>query len=93
MAIVLRKPDEITKLARAGEIVAKTLDYLQKNITIGMTLKEIDTLGEEYIRSQGAIPSFKGLYGFPASVCTSLNEVIIHGTPNDTKISSGDILG
>ena len=50
-------------------------------------------MGEAFIREQGAIPSFKGLYGFPASVCTSLNEVCIHGVPTDTKIAEGDILG
>jgi len=58
-----------------------------------MTLKEIDEMGEAFLRSKGARPSFKGLYGFPAAVCTSLNEVIIHGIPDDTKIKEGDILG
>jgi methionyl aminopeptidase len=93
MAIALRKPKELTKLKLAGSIVGKTLKYLQENVTVGMTLKEIDAMGEAFIRKQGAIPSFKGLYGFPASVCTSLNEVCIHGVPTDTKIQEGDILG
>jgi methionyl aminopeptidase len=93
MAIALRKPKELTKLRLAGSIVGKTLKYLQENVTVGMTLKEIDAMGEAFIRKQGAIPSFKGLYGFPASVCTSLNEVCIHGVPTDTKIQEGDILG
>ncbi len=93
MAIAIRKADEIAKLKRAGEIVGNTLQYLQKIIKPGMTLKEIDTLGEAYIREQGAEPSFKGLYGFTGSVCTSLNEVCIHGVPNGTVIKEGDILG
>ena len=93
MAIALRKRDELDKLKIAGSIVGKTLKYLQENITVGMTLKEIDTMGEEFIRSHGAEPSFKGLYGFPASVCTSLNEVCIHGVPTETKVQDGDILG
>lgn len=93
MAIALRKKNELDKLKIAGSIVGKTLKYLRENITVGMTLKEIDAMGEEFIRSQGAEPSFKGLYGFPASVCTSLNEVCIHGVPDDTKIQEGDILG
>jgi methionyl aminopeptidase len=94
MAIALRKPAEIHKLAKAGELVAKTLDYLQKNIKEGMSLKQIDTMGEEYIRSFDAIPAFKGLYGFSGSVCTSLNQVVIHGVPTEeTIIRSGDILG
>ncbi|SFV65231.1 Methionine aminopeptidase [hydrothermal vent metagenome] len=93
MAIALRKPKELTKLRLAGSIVGKTLKYLQENVTVGMTLKEIDAMGEAFIREQGAVPSFKGLYGFPASVCTSLNEVCIHGVPTDQKIQEGDILG
>ncbi len=93
MAIALRKPNELTKLAKAGEIVGKTLKYLQENVTVGMTLKEIDAMGEAFIREHGAVPSFKGLYGFPASVCTSLNEVCIHGVPTDYRVQNGDILG
>jgi len=93
MAITLRKPNELTKLALAGSIVGKTLKHLKENITVGMSLKEIDAMGEEFIRAHGAEPSFKGLYGFPASVCTSLNEVCIHGIPTDYKVQEGDILG
>ena len=93
MAISLRKPNEIAKLQEAGNLVAQTLQYLQDNVKAGMTLKEIDKMGEDYLRSLGAIPSFKGLYGFTGSVCTSLNQAIIHGIPNDTVIKDGDILG
>lgn len=93
MAIALRKADEIDKLKRAGSMVGKTLQYLQSSIEIGMSLQEIDKIGEEYLRSLGAEPSFKGLYGFTGSVCTSLNEVCIHGVPNETTIKDGDILG
>ncbi len=93
MAIAIRKPDEIAKLKRAGEIVGNTLQYLQNTIKPGMTLREIDALGDAYVREQGAIPSFKGLYGFTGSVCTSLNEVCIHGVPDNTVIKEGDILG
>jgi methionyl aminopeptidase len=93
MAIPLRKPAEIAKLRRAGEAVGKTLQYLQENIKPGMTLLEIDQMGDTYIRSLGAEPSFKGLYGFSGSVCTSLNEVCIHGVPTDQTIREGDILG
>ena len=93
MAIALRKPNELTKLKLAGSIVGKTLQHLRENITVGMSLKEIDTMGEAFIREHGAEPSFKGLYGFPASVCTSLNEVCIHGVPTDYRVQEGDILG
>ena len=93
MAIALRKKDEIEKLRRAGAVVGSTLEYLKERVEPGMSLKEIDALGEEFLRSLGAEPSFKGLYGFPASVCTSVNEVIIHGIPTDYVVREGDILG
>ena len=93
MAIPLRKKAEIDTLRRAGAVVGQTLEYLRGIIKPGMSLKEIDALGEEFILKQGAKPSFKGLYGFPASVCTSVNEVIIHGIPTDYKVKEGDILG
>lgn len=93
MAIPLRKPNEIEKLRIANVVVAKTLDFLSKSVKAGMTLKEVDAMGEKFIRDLGARPSFKGLYGFPAAVCTSLNEVIIHGIPSDVVLKEGDILG
>lgn len=93
MAIPLRKPSEIEKLRTASLAVAKTLNYLEQNVKAGMTLKEVDAMGEEFLLNLGARPSFKGLYGFPAAVCTSLNEVIIHGIPDDTILKDGDILG
>ena len=93
MAIALRKPHEIEKLRAANKIVASTLDLLKNNTKVGMSLKELDKMGEDHIRSLGAIPSFKGLYGFPSSVCTSLNEVIIHGIPTDYKLQEGDVIG
>jgi methionyl aminopeptidase len=93
MAIAIRKPAEIEKLKAAGAIVGKTLQYLEANVKSGMSLLEIDAMGEDFIRSLGGVPSFKGLYGFPSSVCTSLNEIIIHGVPTEQKIKDGDMLG
>ena len=93
MAIPLRKANDISKLRIAGQAVAKTLKYLQDNVKAGMTLLDVDAMGEEYLRSLGARPSFKGLYGFPNAICTSLNEVVIHGVPNNTILKDGDILG
>ena len=92
MAISLRKPNEIEKLKNANVVVAKTLNFLSKSVKAGMTLKEVDAMGEKFIRDLGARPSFKGLYGFPAAVCTSLNEVIIHGIPSDVVLKEGDIV-
>lgn len=93
MAISLKKPDEIEKLRAANKIVAKTLNFLKDRCKPGVSLKELDRLGEEFIRDHGAKPSFKGLYGFPASVCTSVNQVIIHGIPTDYELKEGDIVG
>jgi len=93
MAIPLRKPNEISKLRTASVAVAKTLKYLEQNVKPGMTLLEVNAMGEEFIYNQNARPAFKGLYGFPAGVCTSLNEVIIHGIPDDKVLKEGDILG
>ncbi len=93
MAIPLRKPDEIAKLRTAGLAVAKTLKHLEENVKPGMTLKEVDAMGEKFLESLGARPAFKGLYGFPGAICTSLNEVIIHGIPDDKVLKEGDILG
>ncbi len=93
MAIPIKKPLEIEKLRVSNSFVAKTLNHLKTYIRAGMTLKEINAMGEDYISSLDARAAFKGLYGFPTGVCTSLNRVIIHGTPNDTVVKEGDILG
>ncbi|WP_419764368.1 MAG: type I methionyl aminopeptidase [Arcobacter sp.] len=93
MAIPLRKQNEIEKLRTASNVVGKTLNYLREKVKPGMTLLEVDALGDDFITSLGARPSFKGLYGFPNAVCTSLNEVVIHGIPSNTVLQEGDILG
>jgi len=93
MAIALRKPNEIEKLRAANKIVGGALELLQANTKVGASLKELDAMAEDYIRSHGAKPSFKGLYGFPNAVCTSLNKVIIHGIPTDYKLQEGDVIG
>jgi len=93
MAIPIRKPKEIEALRRANRIVAQTLDLLKQKAKEGISLIELDQIAENFIRSKGARPSFKGLYGFPSSVCTSVNEVIIHGIPTDYTLKNGDIVG
>lgn len=93
MAIALRKPQEIEKLRAANKIVGGALELLRANTKVGASLKELDAMAEDYIRSHGAKPSFKGLYGFPNSVCTSPNNIIIHGIPTDYKLQEGDIIG
>jgi len=93
MAIALRKPQEIEKLRAANKIVGGALELLRTNTKVGASLLELDAMAEDYIRSHGAKPSFKGLYGFPNAVCTSLNQVIIHGIPSDYRLQEGDIIG
>lgn len=93
MSISIRTPKEIEKLATASRAVAKTLNYLSKKITSGMTLSELNKLGEDFIKNLGGRAAFKGLYDFPAGVCMSVNEVIIHGIPDNYKLKDGDIVG
>lgn len=95
--IFLKTEEEIEKLRRANMIVAGTLAEIAKVIRPGITTKQLDTLAEQYIRDNGAIPTFKGFpnpYGpsFPASICTSVNDVIVHGIPNDEELREGDIV-
>lgn len=93
MAIAIRKNAEIDKLRAANKIVAGALELMRTHTRIGASLIELDAMAEDYIRSHKALPSFKGLYGFPNAVCTSLNEVIIHGIPTDYKLQEGDVIG
>jgi len=93
MSIALRKPQEIEKLRAANKIVGGALELLAQNTKVGASLKELDAMAEDYVRSHGAKPSFKGLYGFPSAVCTSLNQTIIHGIPTDYKLQEGDVIG
>jgi methionyl aminopeptidase len=93
VAIALRKSNEIDMLRNSGLAVAKTLSYLEKNVKAGMSLLEVDQMGDNYLDSLGYRPSFKGLYGFPNAICTSLNEVVIHGVPTNEILKDGDILG
>jgi methionyl aminopeptidase len=93
VARVTRKsPAQIATMRKAGRIVAETLAMLVENTRPGMTTKQLDELAEEFIRSKGAVPSFKGYRGYPASICTSPNQVIVHGIPGEYRLSEGDIL-
>lgn len=93
MAIPLKTKSEIDKLRAANKIVAQSLNFVESFLKAGMTLKEVDQKIEEFILSKAALPSFKGLYDFPNASCLSLNEVIIHGIPDDRILQEGDILG
>jgi methionyl aminopeptidase len=90
--ISIKSEREIELLKKAGEIVGKTHHYMEQYIKPGITTKELDRLAEEYILSEGATPSFKGLYGFPGSICISINEEVVHGIPGNRILQEGDII-
>lgn len=92
MAITLKRPAEIEKLRDANRIVAKVLDHVSTIIKPGISLLEIDKIVEDMILSYGAKPAFKGLYGFPNAACISVNEVVIHGIPNEYVLKEGDLV-
>jgi methionyl aminopeptidase len=90
--IVLKSEEEIKRMAEACRIVAEVLEGIKKIIAPGLTTKEIDEFAESFIRSKGAKPAFKGYRGYPSSICTSINEQVIHGIPSSTKMRNGDII-
>ncbi len=92
--MIIRKSDtEIAKMDRAGTVVRGCLDLLAEEIGPGVTTKELDSLAEKYIRAEGGIPTFKGYRGFPATICASPNNMVVHGIPGKTRLKEGDILG
>lgn len=90
--ITIKSPREIKFMKIAGEIVGNTHHYLEKYIKPGITTKELDRLAEDFIIKSGATPSFKNLYGFPGSICISINEEVVHGIPGTRKLKNGDIV-
>lgn len=90
--IITKDRREIELMKEAGRVVALVHQKLQEVIVPGITTKQIDEICEKVIRDNNATPSFLNLYGFPASVCTSINEVVVHGIPDDTKLKEGDII-
>lgn len=91
--IVCKSEAELRLMREAGRIVADTHRLLKQSIRPGITTSELDQIAETYIRSQGAVPSFKGYNQFPASICTSVNDQLVHGIPsNNQKLAEGDII-
>jgi methionyl aminopeptidase len=91
---ILKTPDEIEAMARAGRIIGQLFQRLAERVIPGTTTGDIDTFAESFIRDHdGAVPAFKGLYGFPASVCASVNHEVVHGIPSPRrKLAEGDIV-
>lgn len=90
--ITLKSKREIELLKEAGHIVYLTHQYLRPHIKAGIKTKELDRLAEEFIRSKGATPSFKGYEGFPSTLCVSINDEVVHGFPSDRVLQDGDII-
>ena len=85
--ITLKSPREIESMARAGRIVAETLELMRRTVRPGLTTEDLDAAAEAFIRSHpGAVPSFKGLYGFPKTLCISIDEEIVHGIPSRKRV-------
>ncbi|GGE00841.1 type I methionyl aminopeptidase [Paenibacillus nasutitermitis] len=90
--IICKSESELQYMREAGRIVAQTHRLLKQSIRPGITTKELDGIADTYIRSQNAIPSFKGYNQFPASICASVNEELVHGIPGSRKLNDGDII-
>jgi methionyl aminopeptidase len=90
--IVRKSPQEIETMARAGRVVAETLALLEEQIQPGITTGELDAIAEEFIRSHGGDPTFKGYRGYPAATCMSPNDMVVHGIPGKVSLRDGDIL-
>jgi len=90
--ITIKSQREIELMRAAGAVVRDTLLLLEKSAAIGMTTEELNKIAEDFIRSQGAIPSFLNYEGYPKSICTSVNEQVVHGIPGGYKLKDGDII-
>jgi methionyl aminopeptidase len=90
--IIKKSPEEIEKMARAGTILAATLDLMESKIRLGVSTAELDRAAERFIRSHGAVPTFKGYRGFPGSICASPNAMVVHGIPGPYRLKRGDVI-
>jgi methionyl aminopeptidase len=92
--IILKTPQEIALIERASRVVALTIALLREQVKPGVTTADLDRLAEEFITREGATPAFKGYRGYPATLCTSVNEEVVHGIPSSRRrLEEGDIIG
>ena len=91
--ILLKNKDQIQNIDYACKIVRDTLFYVEEQIVPGITTIDLDRMAEEFILSKGAIPGFKGLYGFPGTLCVSIEDEVVHGIPSDRELKEGQIIG
>ena len=90
--IIKKSPAEIDKMAAAGDVLVRCHKLLEGKVRPGVTTEELDQAAEKFIRSQGAVPSFKGYNGFPGSICASPNHMVVHGIPGRYAVQKGDVL-
>jgi methionyl aminopeptidase len=90
--IIRKSPEQVEKMAAAGELLVRCLRVLQSSARAGVTTEELDRTAERFIRSQDAEPAFKGYRGFPGSICTSPNSMVVHGIPGPHELKRGDVL-
>jgi methionyl aminopeptidase len=90
--IIKKSPTEIERMARAGAILVDTLDLLEGKVRPGVSTAELDGAAERFIRSRGAVPTFKGYRGFPGSICASPNAMVVHGIPGPYRLKEGDVI-
>ncbi|MEA2355859.1 MAG: methionyl aminopeptidase [Solirubrobacteraceae bacterium] len=90
--IIKKTPEQIEKMAAAGEILVRTLRLLERQIRPGVTTADLDAAAEKFIRAQGAVPAFKGYRGFPGSICASPNSMVVHGIPGPYALERGDVI-
>ena len=91
--VTIKSENEIALMKKAGEILAGALELVGNNVKPGVTTKMLDKLAEDYIKKHNALPSFKGYSGYPASICASVNEEVVHGIPGKRRLNEGDIIG
>lgn len=90
--IIRKTPEQVEQMAGAGEILVRCMKMLEAKVRPGITTEELDATAEKFIRSQDAIPAFKGFRGFPGSICASPNSMVVHGIPGPYELKRGDII-
>ena len=90
--IQVKTPEQIELMRAAGLVVGGALALLRETVAPGLTTRDLDVVAEDYIRGRGAVPSFKGYHGFPATICVSVNDEIVHGIPGDRVVQAGDLV-
>ena len=90
--VEIKTPEQIALMREAGLVVGEALEIMREAVAPGVTTKDLDTLAEEHIRSRGATPNFLNYHGFPATICASVNDEVVHGIPGDRVLREGDVV-